>query len=98
MLETEQEKPIGKISHYYSHAHVGTIDLTDGEIDLGSFIHVKGVHTDFRQRVESLQLDHHDISHANRGSRVGVQLKEKVRENDKVYIEADFRSFAQSPC
>lgn len=98
MLETEQEIPIGKIRHYYGHAHVGVIELTDGEIDLGNIIHVKGVHTDFRQRVESLQLDHQNIEHAGKGNRVGVQLNEKVRENDKVYLERDFRGFAASPC
>jgi putative protease len=98
MIELEQEKPIGKIWHYYSHAHVGIIELTDGEIDLGNVIHIKGAHTDFRQQVESLQLDHQNIAHADKGKRVGVQLKEKVRENDTVYLEMDFRNFASPPC
>lgn len=98
MPDIEQEKLIGQVSHYFAHAGVGAIKLSDGELNLGDTIHVKGAHTDFRQRVESLEVDHHRIEHADKGNVVGVKVAAKVREHDRVFVEIDYRSFGQSPC
>ena len=79
------EKPIGRISHYYSHLSVGIIELTDGELNVGDVIHIKGKHTDFTQNVDSLQVEHQNVSHADKGKSVGIKVKEKVREHDQVF-------------
>ena len=78
------EKPIGKISHYYSRVSVGIIELT-GELNVGDVIHIKGKHTDFTQTVDSMQLEHQGVSHAEKGKSVGIKVKEKVREHDQVF-------------
>lgn len=78
------EKPIGQITHYYSRVSVGIIELTE-ELNVGDVIHIKGKHTDFAQTVDSMQVEHQSVSHADKGKSVGVKVKEKVRERDQVF-------------
>lgn len=85
MVAQSEEKLIGRIIHYYSHLGVGIIELTEGELKVGDVIHVKGSHTDFTQTVESVQVEHQNVSHAEKGKSVGVKVKEKVREHDHVF-------------
>lgn len=85
MAAEAEEKLIGRMTHYYSHLKVGIIELTDADLNLGDVIHVKGTHTDFKQTVDSLQLEHQNVSHAEKGKSVGVKVKEKAREHDRVF-------------
>jgi putative protease len=85
MAAKAEERLIGRITHYYSHLSVGIIELSDSDLNLGDVIRVKGTHTDFKQTVDSIQLQHQNVSHAAKGESVGVKVKEKVRENDQVF-------------
>lgn len=85
MAQQKEEALVGRITHYYSHLSVGIIELTDGELNVGDTIHVKGVHTDFSQTVESMQVEHQSVIHADKGKSVGIKVKEKVREHDQVF-------------
>jgi translation initiation factor IF-2 len=80
------ETVVGRITHYYPRINVGIVELTDGEINLGDLIHVHGKQTDFVQSVDSLQIDHRDISHAHKGSRIGIKVKDRVRHHDQVGV------------
>lgn len=84
MAAKAEEKVIGRITHYYSHLGVGIIELTEGELKVGDVIRVKGAHTDFRQIVDSIQVEHQNVSHAEKGKSIGIKVKEKVREHDQV--------------
>ncbi len=80
------EKLIGRITHYYSHLSVGIIELTSGELNVGNVIQIKGKHTDFNQSVDSMQVEHQNVSHADKGKVVGIKVKDKVREHDEVFL------------
>jgi translation elongation factor EF-1alpha len=80
-----EEKPLGRVTHYYSHLGVSIIELTVGELNVGDIVHIKGKHTDFTQTVDSIQIEHQNISHAEKGKSVGIKVKEKVREHDQVF-------------
>lgn len=79
-----EERPIGRITHYYSHLSVGIIELT-GELNVGDVIRIRGKHTDFTQTVDSMQIEHQSVSRAEKGKSVGIKVKEKVREHDQVF-------------
>jgi len=79
-----QEKEIGKITHYYSHLSVGIIELTDA-LKLGENIHIKGHSSDFTQGIDSMQVEHADVSEAKAGDVIGIKLLQKVHPHDKVY-------------
>jgi translation elongation factor EF-1alpha len=64
---------------------VSIIELTVGELNVGDIVHIKGKHTDFTQTVDSIQIEHQNISHAEKGKSVGIKVKEKVREHDQVF-------------
>ena len=85
MAAKPEEKLIGRITHYYSHLSVGIVELTDADLNLGDVVHVKGTHTDFNQTVDSIQLEHQGVSHAEKGKSVGLKVKEKIREHDQVF-------------
>jgi U32 family peptidase len=77
---------VGRIIHYYPRINVGIVELTDGEINLGDVIHVQGKQTNIVQPIDSLQIDHQNISHADKGRRVGIKLKDRVRNQDQVGV------------
>jgi putative protease len=79
-----EEKPIGKVTHYYGGIGVAIIKF-NREIKVGETIHFKGPHTDFSQKIDSMQYDHKDIESAKKGQEVGIKAEQKVRESDEVY-------------
>ena len=79
-----QEKEIGKITHYFGKISVGIIELTDS-LKVGDNIHIKGTHTDFTQKVDSMQIEHQNVQEAKAGDFVGIKVIEKVHPKDKVY-------------
>ena len=81
----KEEKPIGKITHYYDHIGVAIIKFNKA-VKKGEMIAIRGSHTDFTQKIDSIQYDHKDISAAKKGQEVGIKVKEKVHNTDKVYI------------
>lgn len=80
----KEEKPIGKITHYYDHIGVAIIKFNKA-VKKGEMIAIRGAHTDFTQKIDSMQYDHKDISAAKKGQEVGIKMKEKVHDSDKVY-------------
>ncbi|HEV8341460.1 MAG TPA: translation elongation factor-like protein [Candidatus Binatia bacterium] len=86
MAAKSEETLIGRITHYYSHLSVGIIELTGGALKVGDTIHIKGTHTDFNQTVDSIQIEHQNVSRAEKGKVVGIKVKEKAREHDQVFL------------
>jgi len=80
-----EEQLIGQISHYYPRVSVGVIELTEGNLKLGNVIHVRGAVTDFKQTVDSMQIEHQGVAEALKGLTVAVKVAEKVREHDGVF-------------
>lgn len=79
-----EEQEIGKISHYFGKISVGIIELT-GPLKVGDTIHVKGAHDDFTQKIESMQIEHQNVSEGKAGDSIGIRVNGIVHENDIVY-------------
>jgi len=80
------ERRIGRITHYFSRAGVGIIELNEGDLKVGDTIRIKGKHTDFTQTVQSMQIEHKDVTQAEKGKVVGIKVNERVREHDEVFV------------
>jgi len=78
-------QPIGRVIHYYSHLNVAVISLDKGPLQVGDVIHIKGHTTDFRQPVESMQIEHESITRAVPGDDFGLKVSNHAREHDIVY-------------
>ena len=79
-----EEKPIGVVTHYFGHIGVMALDLTQ-PLSVGTKIHVKGHTTDLVLTVDSMQIEHQDVTQAAPGASVGIKVSEKVRVGDHVY-------------
>jgi len=79
-----EEKQIGRISHYFGKISVGIIELTDS-LKVGDTIHVKGHSDDFTQTIDSMQIEHAEVTEAKAGDSVGIKVSGKVHENDAVH-------------
>lgn len=79
------EVQIGKISHYFSKINVAAIELTDGPLAVGDTIHIKGHTTDLIEKINSIQIEHEQVSLAKQGASIGVRVSDHVRQHDVVY-------------
>ncbi len=79
------EEKIGTITHYFGKIGVATVMITDGELNVGDTIHVKGHTSDFTQTVDSMQVEHESVAVARAGDEVGLKTAEYVREHDAVF-------------
>ena len=78
------EQKIGVVTHYFTHIEVAAIELTDGPMAVGDRIHIKGHTSDFTQTVDSIQLEHDSVQHAEVGQNVGIKVVQHAREHDEV--------------
>jgi outer membrane biosynthesis protein TonB len=76
---------IGQVILYVDPSNEAKIELDDGVLHLGDTIHIKGDITDFEQVVESMEIDHQNVSTAVAGQTVGVEVRYAAQEHDKVY-------------
>ena len=85
MTEQPQERPIGKITHYFGKVGVGIIELTD-TLKVGDTVHIRGATCNFTQTVGSMQLEHQPVQEAKAGQVIGVMVDERVHEGDQVFL------------
>lgn len=76
---------LGEISHFYPKVSAAVLTLKSGELKPGDNIRVVGHSTDFKQEVTSIQIDRQPIQVAKKGDEIGLEVKARVRQNDKVY-------------
>lgn len=79
-----EEREVGVITHYYGRLSVGIVELSD-TLKVGDTVHIKGHSSDFTQVVDSIQIEHADVSEAKAGDLIGLKVIQKVHEHDKVY-------------
>ena len=76
---------VGKVSHYFTNIGVGVIELTK-PLKVGDKISIQGTTTKFEQKIDSIQIEREPVSQAKKGDAIGLKVKKRVREHDKVYI------------
>jgi putative protease len=84
MPKPKKQKPIGKIIHYYNGIKVAIVKFNKA-IRAGKELHYRGTTTDFKAVAKSIQFDHKEVKTAKKGQKVGIKVKNKVREGDEVF-------------
>ena len=80
-----EEKPIGKVTHYFGDIKVAVIKLSQ-PLKVGEKIRITGgEETDFTQTVKSIEADHEKIQKAKARQTIGLKINKKAREGYKVY-------------
>jgi putative protease len=80
-----EEKEIGKVTDYFAKINVAALEITEDCLKVGDTIHVKGHTTDLQQTVDSMQIEKHSVSVANKGDKIGIKVKDRVRQHDAVF-------------
>ncbi len=80
------EVVIGKVTHFFGKISVAIVELT-ASLTVGQTVHFKGAHTDFKQTVESMQIEHVNVQEAKAGDAIGIKVSGKVREGDEALLE-----------
>ncbi len=78
------EVRVGVVTHYYGHLQVAAVKL-EVALSVGQTIRILGHTSDFRQRVDSMQIEHQSVTEAIGGDEIGLKVIEHARENDVVY-------------
>ena len=79
------EEQVGVVVKFFAKPSVAAIEVTSGSIKTGDLLKYKGHTTDFDEQVTSMEKDNQVIEEANVGDLIGIKVKDRVRENDKVY-------------
>ncbi len=79
-----KEEIIGVVGHYYSKLGVVAITL-EGQLAVGDTIHIKGHSTDFKQKIESIQIENKNVARAKEGDDIGIKVKEHAKKYDVTY-------------
>lgn len=78
------EERIGVVDDFFAKIYVIAVKL-EGELKVGDKIHIKGHTTDFYQTVESMQIEHRQVTSAKKGDSVGIKVIDRCRKGDIVY-------------
>ena len=79
------EEQVAVIVKFFTKPSVAALEVTSGSIKKGDLLRYKGHTTDFTEEIPSIEIDNQPVDEAKVGDLVGVKVKERVRENDKVY-------------
>jgi len=79
------EEQVAVIVKFFSKPSVAALEVTNGTIKKGDILRYKGHTSDFIEEISSMEIDNQVVDEVKVGDLVGVKVKERVRENDKVY-------------
>jgi hypothetical protein len=75
----------GEVTHFFNEIEVAVLRLIH-ELAVGDEIHFQGSHTDFRQTIDSMEIDHQSVETCAAGGEVAVKVDERVRPGDSVFL------------
>ena len=68
---------IGVVSHYYNHLSVAVVRL-ERYLSERDVVHFIGAHTNFSQRIKSMQVEYQPISDARAGEVIALKVRQRV--------------------
>ena len=80
---TEGER-VGRVNHFFDRISVAVADLKS-DLQIGDMVHFLGPHTDFRQKITSMQIEHEPVSEVKAGQEVAIKVDQRVRRGDSVF-------------
>jgi putative protease len=75
---------VGEVTNYFEHVKAAAIKLAK-PLKVGDIIQIKGGEIEFKQKIESMQIDKNPVVKAKAGDEIGIKVKNKVRRGYKVF-------------
>lgn len=76
---------IGKVFKYFRKPKVAALRIENGSVEIGDTLYFEGENTDFEQEIKSMEVDGESVDKVEAGDEVGIKVKKRVRQNDKVF-------------
>lgn len=83
------ETRVGVVDHWFGNIKVAGVEVTQGQLNIGDKIRIRGNTTDLFTSVDSMQLEHEAVLVASPGDKVGIRVPERVRVGDEVFVLTD---------
>lgn len=80
-----EEEQVGVVAKFFAKPGVAAVKVTGGSIKKGDLLRFSGHTTEFTEAVASMEVNNQPVEEAKAGDFIGLKVKERVRENDKVY-------------
>jgi putative protease len=80
-----EEELVGIVEKFFAQPGVAAVKVIRGAIKKGDTLRYVGHTTNFADQVASMQVNNQPVEEAKAGDFIGVKVKQRVRENDKVY-------------
>ena len=80
------DKAVGKVVHYYDKVAVAIIDLKSGGLKVGDQVKFKRGDEEFNQKVESLQVEHQEVTAVKKGDSFGLKVDKPTKPGTEVYL------------
>lgn len=78
-------EPLGRVTHYFPKVRATAIMIKRDRLVVGDVLYFKGHTTNFKQKIESLQINRLPVTQAGGGDEVGIRVKSRTREGDFVF-------------
>ncbi len=83
------EELVGVVAKFFAKPSVAAVKVTEATIKKEDVLRFKGHTTDFTDTVTSMEVDGQQVEEAQPHDFIGLKVKERVRENDKVFKVID---------
>jgi len=94
--KAKTQKHIGIVTHWYGKLNVAIVKLLS-PLKLGDLIEFRGHHSDFVQKIESMQINHKFVDKTKKGDEIGLKVSHKVREGTLVYKASEKIATVKAP-
>ncbi|MEK7544405.1 MAG: hypothetical protein AAB557_06040 [Patescibacteria group bacterium] len=77
---------IGKVTHYYDKISVAVITVMNQPLKVGDTVKISGHDNEFIQTIQSLQMEHNQMTSVPVGETCGVRVDQSVKSGDVLYL------------
>lgn len=77
---------IGTVIHYYDKLGVAVIEVKNQPLKVGDTVKFSGHDKEFKQSVDSLQVEHKQVSEVPVGETAGMKVDQPVKEGDRLSL------------
>lgn len=76
---------VGKVTHFFDKISVAAIEITDDNIKVGDKIRIGEFGVGIEQKIDSMQMEHQEVTEAKAGNEVGIKVTSAVKSGEIVY-------------
>ena len=77
---------VGRVSHYYDKLGVAVVEIVNQPLKVDDMIKISGHDKEFTQTVESLQVEHKQVTELGAGESGGMKVSQPVKQGDVLYL------------